>query len=386
MAYPGIGTTSTRRDQRLTAKIQDFHWGLLLLLVLIAGTGFALLYSVADGSWDPWAKKQVIRFAVSMLILSAVALVDIRVWMGLAYPFYVVALALLVGVELMGYTGMGAQRWIDLGFIQLQPSELMKIALVVALARYFHNIRYESVSRITYMIPPLLMIAAPAALVLKQPDLGTTLMLVAGGLGVFFLAGLKWRYIVSAVIAAIPVAWYGWRHVLRDYQRERILTFLDPSANPLGSGWQITQAKISLGSGGLAGKGFLEGTQRQLNFTPEQHTDFIFTVLAEEFGFMGASALLLLYVMVLGVCIGVAMESRSQFGRLVASGVAVTFMLYVLINVAMVMGLIPVVGVPLPLVSYGGTQMMTLLFGFGLVMSVHVHRNVEVPKGASDYW
>ncbi len=373
-----------RRSTELRQKLLEFNWAFLFLLCVVASFGFLMLYSVAQG-FEPWAKDQMIRFGVSVVLLIAVALVDVRIWMALAYPAYLGALALLVGVEFFGVLGMGAQRWIEIGPVRIQPSEFMKIALVLALARYYNGLSIDEVSHPLALLLPLAMIAAPVGLVLLQPDLGTALLLLAGGAAIIFLAGVHWAYIVSAVVAvvvAIPVAW----QFLHDYQRERVFTFLDPERDPLGAGYHILQAKIALGSGGLFGKGFLQGTQAHLNFLPEKQTDFIFTVLAEELGLVGAGSLLLLYILVAAYAISVALRARNHFGRLVAMGVTVTFLLYIFINVAMVMGLLPVVGVPLPLVSYGGTSMLTLMFGFGLVMSVYIHRHEETMRAPVSMW
>jgi rod shape determining protein RodA len=274
---------------------------------------------------------------------------------------------------------MGAQRWIDLGVIRLQPSELMKVALVLALARYFHGVGVDEIGKPWKLIVPLMMVGAPAALVLKQPDLGTALMLLSSSGVVFFAAGVRlWMFAVvaGAGMAAAPVAW----QFLHDYQRQRVLTFLDPATDPLGSGYHILQSKIALGSGGVFGKGFLQGTQSHLNFLPEKQTDFIFTMFAEEMGMVGAVVLLLLYALVLAYCFTVALGARNQFGRLLVIGLAMTFFLYVFINMAMVMGLIPVVGVPLPLISYGGTAAVTIMIGFGLIMAVQVHRDVVISR------
>jgi rod shape determining protein RodA len=303
--------------------------------------------------------------------------------MGLAYPAYALSLVLLVAVEVAGRVGLGAQRWIELGPLQLQPSELMKITLILALARYLHGLGPAEVSRPFKLVVPLLMIALPVVLVLLQPNLGTAMLLALCGALLLFLAGLSWYWIgpsLAAVAVAVPVAW---EFLLHDYQKQRILTFLNPDVDALGAGWNITQAKIALGSGGVVGKGLLLGTQSRLNFLPEKETDFIFTMIGEEFGFFGSIALLLLFAIVIYHGIQIAMGSRSQFGRLLAMGVTVNFFLYIMINGLMVMGLIPVVGIPMPLISYGGTAMMTVMFGFGLLMSVHVHRQVEVPRHAS---
>jgi len=373
------------RDMRIGEKLIEFNWGFLLLVTLIACMGFAMLYSVADGSLSPWAYRQMIRFAMGVGIMIVAALIDIRTWMRFAYPAYAVTFVMLVAVEFIGFTGMGAQRWLNLGFVQIQPSELMKITLLLALARYFHGLTLEEVSMPRHVVIPVLMIALPMGLVVIQPDLGTALLLGAGGAVMFFAAGLRWRYFIftgAAALAAIPIVWSR----LHDYQKNRVFTFLDPERDPLGAGYHILQSKIALGSGGLFGKGFMEGTQSHLNFLPEKHTDFIFTMLGEELGLAGGLALLGLYFLVLAFAFNVAVQCRNQFGRLLAIGVAVNFFFYIFINVAMVMGLLPVVGVPLPLVSYGGTAMLSLMFAFGLMMSVYIHRNVEISRGPTAFW
>ena len=373
---------AARRTLSAADKLAEINWGLVLLIAVIACIGFAMLYSVAGGHFSPWADKQIVRFAIGMILLVGVALVDIRVWMNIAYPAYAASLLLLVAVEVAGRVGLGAQRWLELGPLQLQPSEPMKIALILALARYLHGLGVEDVSKPLKLFIPLAMIGAPTVLVLMQPNLGTATILTADGCSLLFLAGLSWWWIaptVTGVIGAIPVAW----RFLHDYQKQRILTFLHPQNDALGAGWNISQAEIAIGSGGVGGKGFGQGTQSQLNFLPEKETDFIFTSIGEEFGFIGAVTLLVLFAVVIGYGIRIGMSSRSQFGRLVALGVTLNFFFYIMINAAMVMGLIPVVGIPMPLISYGGTAMLTVMIGFGLLMSVHVHRQVEIPRGAA---
>lgn len=368
-----------RGDMTTTEKLWQVSWSLVFVITLIASVGFLMLYSAANGSWDPWADRQMVRFGVGMVFMLGLALVDVRQLMKWAYPVYGIVFVLLVAVEVRGEIGMGAQRWIDLGFFQLQPSELMKVALVLALAKYFHGASLEEVGRPFYLVPPMLMVFAPAGLVLKQPDLGTALMLIAGSGVIFFMAGVRlWKFavVLAAGVGAVPIAW----GFLRDYQKNRVLTFLNPENDPLGTGYHILQSKIALGSGGVFGKGFLQGTQSHLNFLPERQTDFIFTMMAEEFGMAGGLVLLALYLVVLIYGFAIAVRCRHQFGRLVAIGVTTTFFLYVFINIAMVMGLIPVVGVPLPLISYGGTAMMTLMIGFGILLSVHVHRDVQMGR------
>ncbi len=366
-------------EMTVIEKIRQLNWPLVVVICLLAGIGFAMLYSAANGSIQPWAQRQMIRFCVGLWAMFTIAVIDIRLWLRWAYPIYAASLILLVAVEVLGSIGMGAQRWIDLGVVQLQPSEVTKISLVLALARYFHGVTLEEVGRPTALLVPLAMVAAPALLVLRQPDLGTAVMLLLGAGTIFFLAGVRlWKFalLLLGAAGAVPVAW----QFLREYQRERILTFLDPESDPLGSGYHILQSKIALGSGGMFGKGFMQGTQSHLSFLPERQTDFIFTMLAEEFGMVGGMGLLVLYAVFLGYGVAIAMRCRNQFGRLLAMGVTTTLFLYLFINVAMVMGLIPVVGVPLPLISYGGTAMMTILVASGLLMSVYVHRDVEIGR------
>lgn len=360
-------------------KLRRIHWSFLLLLCAVAAIGAAMLYSAGGGSVQPWAVRHCARFAMGLALLIAASLTDVRLWLRYAYAFYALALVLLAAVEVAGSVGMGAQRWIDLGIIKLQPSELMKVALVLALARYFQGVGTEDIGRPLKLIVPLAMVGVPAALVLKQPDLGTAMMLLASSGVVFFAAGVRlWMFalVAGAGLAAAPIAW----QFLHDYQRQRVLTFIDPSTDPLGSGYHILQSKIALGSGGVFGKGFLQGSQSHLNFLPEKQTDFIFTMFAEEMGLVGAVALVILYALILAYCFTVALSARHQFGRLLVVGITMTFFLYVFINMAMVMGLIPVVGVPLPLISYGGTAAVTIMIGFGLIMSVQVHRDVIIGR------
>ncbi len=379
MSQEGLNTP----DLTLRQKLWQVHWLFIMLLCVAAGVGLAMLYSAANGDMQPWASRQFARFCIGLLVMIAIALIDIRIWMRYAYVFYVITLGLLVVVELAGTIGMGAQRWLNLGYFNLQPSELMKIALVLALARYFHGGSIEDVGRPTYLIIPLVMIALPAALVLRQPDLGTTLLLVMASGAIFFTAGVRlWKFaiVLIAGIGGMPVAW----QFMREYQKQRVLTFLNPESDPLGAGYHIIQSKIALGSGGLFGKGFMQGTQGHLRFLPEMQTDFIFTMLAEEFGMVGGVGLLGLYALIMIYGFAMMLRCRNQFGRLVGAGITTTFFLYVFINIAMVMGLIPVVGVPLPLISYGGTAMMTLLIGFGLLLSVWVHRDVMIGRRGGD--
>src|SRR5215472_8055417 len=319
-------------EARLWRSIRSVSWGLVLLICAAAGCGIAVLYSAADGSMEPWAARQAIRFAISLVLMLGAGLLDIRYWFRAAYWVYAVVLALVVAVDLRGFVGMGAQRWIDLGVIQLQPSELMSVALTLALARYFHSLSDEDIGRIRYLIVPALMVGVPAGLVLKQPDLGTAVILLMGGAVLFFIAGVRLRYFaLTAVVvaAALPGVW----HFLRDYQKTRIHTFLDPDTDPLGAGYHILQSKIALGSGGLFGKGFLQGSQSHLSFLPEKQTDFIFTALAEEFGLVGGLGLLTLYTLIIIYGFAISLRSRNHFGRLLGLGITTSFFLYVFINI-----------------------------------------------------
>jgi rod shape determining protein RodA len=378
------GTRLRAPELGLVERVMLLNWPFVVVLLLIAAVGYAMLYSAAGGSHSPWAWRHALRLCVGMSIMLVVALVDVRFWFRWAWPIYGVALGALVAVEVIGSFSKGAQRWIDLGVFQLQPSELMKLALVLALARYFHGAYLDDVKRPLFLLPAVLAILVPAVLVLKQPDLGTSVMLLACGGAVLFAAGVRlWKFalVIGAVGGALPLLWAR----LHDYQRQRVLTFLEPERDPLGSGYHIIQSKIALGSGGLFGKGFLQGTQAQLSFLPEKQTDFVFTMLAEEAGLVGALFVLLLHLVLVSYGLFFALRARSQFARLVALGVTVNFFLYMAINVAMVTGLIPVVGVPLPLVSYGGTAMVTVLFGFGLLLAIDLHRDVAIARFPVDH-
>ncbi len=374
-----MGRLSSSDHLGIGDKLRLLNWGLVALIVTIGLIGVALLYSAGGKSWSPWAGAQLTRFAVGLVMMLAIALVDIRIWLRIAYPLYGVMLFLLVVVEVMGHIGMGAQRWINLGFFVIQPSELMKIALVLALAKYFHSMSLEDITEPMKLAAPIGMVLAPVGLVLLQPNLGTaTLLLLASG-AVFFAGGVRWwKFLIAFAIAAaiLPVAW----HHLHDYQKARLMTFMNPGADPFGKGYNILQSKIALGSGGIFGKGFGQGTQSQLQFLPEKHTDFIFVVLAEEFGLFGALSLLALYFLLIAYGYLIAFTCHNQFGRLASFGLTTTFFLYVFVNVGMVTGTIPVVGIPLPLVSYGGTAMMTLLIGCGLLLGISIHRDVRLSR------
>jgi rod shape determining protein RodA len=371
-----------RVEKTLLQRLKSINWLIVVVIALLGGVGVAMLYSVAGGQFEPWASRHMVRLGVALAIMLVIAVTDIRYWMALAYPAWALGLTLLLLVSVVGSVGMGGQRWLDIGFMRIQPSELMKIAVVMALARYYHARTYSQGRRVAALLIPLMLIVVPAILVVRQPDLGTGLTIIAGGAAVMFLAGIPAWLFVSVAVASVPAAFAVWPF-LNTYQQNRVLTFFNPESDPLGAGYQITQSKIALGSGGMSGKGFLEGTQSHLNFLPEMKTDFIFTVLVEEFGLLGAIIILLLYATVLlyGLLMGIG--CRNQFGRLMASGLAMSLFFYVLINIGMVMGLMPVVGVPLPLISYGGSAMLTWAIAYGLILSVAIHRHVTLaPRGS----
>ena len=361
-------------------KIFYLNWPLVLLVAAVACVGFLMLYSVAGGSFGRWAEPQAKRFALGFVLMFVVAMIPIWFWRSMSALAYSVSVILLLLVEFVGVVGMGAQRWIDLGFMRLQPSELMKVALVMMLAAYYDWLPAKRTSHPVWVLVPVVMILFPTFMVLRQPDLGTAILLMTAGGGVMFLAGVHWAYFVAVigagaglVTAVFQSRGTSWQ-LLEDYQFRRIDTFLDPASDPLGAGYHITQSKIALGSGGWTGRGFMQGTQSRLNFLPEKHTDFIFTTLAEELGFIGGFSLLVLYALIIVFCVVTALSTRDRFAQLLTLGLAVNFFLYFAVNMSMVMGLAPVVGVPLPLVSYGGSAMLVLLVAFGLVQSAHVHR------------
>ena len=361
-------------------KIFFMNWGLVLLLVAAASIGFLMLYSVAGGQWDPWASAQIKRFGLGLALMFVVAMIPIWFWRNVSVVAYIGSLILLIVVAYFGSVGMGAQRWIDLGFMRLQPSEVSKITLVMVLAAYYDWLPAERVSNPIWVIFPIILILIPVGMVVTQPDLGTSLLLLFGGGAMMFLAGVHWAYFASVIaigaggiVAIFQSRGQTWQ-LLNDYQYRRIDTFLDPASDPLGAGYHITQSKIALGSGGWAGRGLMQGTQTRLNFLPEKHTDFIFTTLAEELGFIGGMSLLVIYLLILAFCWISAAQNKDRFSTLLIMGVGVTFFLFFAVNMSMVMGLAPIVGVPLPLVSYGGSAMLVLMGAFGLVQSAHVHR------------
>ena len=365
-------------------KLLQINWMFVLLTSLTASVGFLMLYSASNGSMNPWATRQIIRFFIGLTLMLTVAVVDIRVWLKYAYVIYLIAIGLLLVVEFGGIIGMGAQRWINFGIFNLQPSEIMKVAIILAIARYFYARRLEYVNSFIHISMPLVLIIFPALLILRQPDLGTTILLVATGLTMLFLVGVKLWFFAVGLVLSIIACYPIWNFVLLDYQKSRLLTFFDPGRDPLGAGYHILQSKIALGSGGIFGKGFLKGSQSHLSFLPEKHTDFIFTMLAEELGLIGGLALIFLYLLMLIYAFAISIRCRNHFGRLICMGVSISLFLNIFVNIAMVMGILPIVGMPLPLISYGGSAMMTLMFSFGLLLCAFVHRDTHISPGDSE--
>ena len=377
-------TRPGERD-RLVVKLTEIDWPFVLVMSLIAGAGGLMLFSIAGSSWTPWAAAHLVRYGLCLMLMLILAVVDVRVWFALAYPIYGAGVILLVLVDLVGQTRLGAQRWLGVGAFSFQPSEVMKIGIVLALARLYHGAPAGRARLSWWLLIPAGMIAVPVLLVAKEPDLGTAMLIALTGTAIVVLAGLSWKIIAAGVAAVVAIAPPFFFFVMHDYQRDRILTFLNPESDPSGSGYHILQSMIALGSGGLLGKGYGLGSQSQLNFLPEKQTDFIFATLAEEFGFVGCVSMLILYAAVIFMSLRTSYLSHSHFGRLAAAGVTATFTLYVMINGAMVMGLAPVVGIPMPMLSYGGTVMLTVMVGFGLVQSVRVHRYAEVTSGKGTF-
>ena len=368
------------RDENIWEKILKISFSYVFLIVLLAVIGTITLYSAANGAWNPWALKHILRFGLAFVLMIGMALIDFRRYYRVAYLFYFVTLLLLVAVEVFGHIGMGAQRWINFGVFKLQPSELMKIGLVLFMARYFSEVTLHGIRSVRGIIIPTVGALLPVALIVLEPDLGTALMLLITA-GVMLLAvGVQlWKFVLVAVMggAALPIIW----SFLHEYQQNRVLTFLNPERDPLGTGYHIIQSKIAFGSGGLWGKGFLHGTQTHLNFLPEKHTDFIFTMFSEEFGLVGSLSLLLVNILVLSIGYLFAFRARNYFAKLVIIGLNTNYFLYVFINTAMVMGLLPVVGVPLPLISFGGSVMFSIMASFGIILCMS---NSSVRKSSFD--
>lgn len=374
-------STSMSQNLSLWDKVKSTPFILVGLIILIASMGGIALYSASGGEMGQWASKHFLRFGVLFSCMLIIAFIHLKYWYWLSYPLWIMGFVLLLIVELLGQVGMGAQRWINLGFMNLQPSELMKIAVIMSLARYYHDLSSQEIRRYRNLIWPALIMGLPMGLVMLQPDLGTALMIGMGGIAVLFLAGVPARLFIIGIIALSAIIPLSYQYVLKDYQRARVDTFLDPSRDPMGAGYHVTQSKIAIGSGGMSGKGFLEGTQSHLNFLPEKHTDFIFTLWTEEHGFIGGLFIIGLFIATFVIGFIYAVQAKHMFSRLLILGLTINLSLYVMINTGMVMGVLPVVGVPLPLVSYGGSAMLAALICYGLIISARVHYGQPLPKG-----
>ena len=364
-------------------KLERFSWVMFAPMCLILVISEVVLYSAGGGSWQPFALSQLLKIIMGMAVFFVAAFTNIKFWLKSAYTIYAIAAILIVLVTFVGHTGMGAQRWLNLGFIHIQPSELFKIALVMALARYFAWMNSVELSKFKNYLVPTFMMLIPFGLVVMQPDLGTAISIALITLGMFYIVGAnkKW-FIIGAILAvmAAPVVWFGGMH---QYQRERIITFLDPDHDAKGAGYQINQAKIAFGSGGLIGKGYMNGSQSQQSFLPEKQTDFIFTMLGEEFGFFGAFTIIFIYTITIIILFWAAKTCRNRFGQLVCFGFMLNFFIYYFINISMVLGLVPTVGVPLPLMSFGGSSLLSLMFGFGLCQNAHIHKDQQLSAKGS---
>ena len=364
-------------NRSIIQKIVELNWQLISLILLLATIGFMMLYSAAGGSLYPWLFRQLVFFFIFFPIMLLIGVLDIKFWLRSAYLYYFIALVLIIAVDIMGHSAMGATRWFRVGGLALQPSEIMKVCLVLALARYFYQINAADIGKTKYAIIPILMIIVPAFFIFDQPDLGTATIVMAVGVITLFVAGVKaWKFIAAGIttIIAIPFLWI---FVLYDYQKDRVLNFLNPDNDPLGTGYNIIQSKIAIGSGGVMGKGYLNGTQGQLEFLPEKQTDFIFTMLSEELGFIGCAFTITIYALIIYMGTKIAMRAKHQFGRLLVIGIINILFIHVFINMGMVMGLLPVVGAPLPLISYGGTITATMLIGFGFVLNIDANSDTE---------
>ena len=360
------------------AKLQSINYPLLGLIITLFFVGLAALYSISNGDFNSWPLKHSQRFILGLIIFFLVIFFDLRLIFGYAYVIFFLSIISLVVIPFFGIESNGATRWINIAGISLQPSEFVKYTLILALAKYFHSINNDS-SFIKTLIIPLFITIVPVFLVITQPDLGTALIILLGGISLFWISGLNYKYFilgVFSILCSLPVLW----QYLKDYQNDRVLTFFNPERDPLGNGYHIMQSKIALGSGGIFGKGYMEGTQSHLNFLPEMQTDFIFTMLGEEFGFIGTLLLLLIYAALIMISIRLALKSRSLFIKYLSLGVCNVFFIYVFVNIGMVTGLLPVVGVPLPFISYGGSSMLAVMFGFGLLMNCYINRNIIIEK------
>ncbi len=357
-------------------KIKNLNYLLIFLLIIISFIGAAGLYSAADGSYDPWASRHLIRFYVFLLIAIVISLINIKLIYKYTYLLFILSLLLLISVEIIGVLGKGATRWIKIFGFSIQPSELVKITIILALAKFYHDIKFENVKKITYLFFPFLILILPFFFVVIQPDLGTSLSILLLGVFILFLVGISlWKFILGIIVSISSIPFL--LKFIKPYQKDRIISFLNPETDPLGQGYQLMQSKIALGSGGATGKGFLQGTQSYLEYLPEKQTDFIFTLIGEEFGFFGTIFIIFLFILLIAVCYFISIKSFHTFGRILAVGVASNIFIYVFMNIAMVSGLMPVVGIPLPLISYGGSVMLSIMISIGLALNVELNYNLK---------
>ena len=368
-----------RTSLSIIDRIREINIFLICLLLITFLFGLLSLYSVADANFNPWARNHLIRFVISAILFFIISVIDIKIILKLAYPLFFINILALVLIMFIGTETYGATRWIRIAGVSLQPSEFIKVSLILCLAKYYHSIPIIEASKISRMIIPVIITLIPVGLVIIQPDLGTSIIILIGAGSIFWIVGINYKYFILAFLSACATIPVGWQY-LHNYQKERVFTFFNPERDPLGNGYHIMQSKIALGSGGFAGKGYLEGTQSHLNFLPEMHTDFIFTMYGEEFGFIGTFLLLIIYLSIILVSFNLATKSRSSFGKYLSCGLIFLFFSHVFINIGMVMGLLPVVGVPLPLISYGGSSMLATMIGFGLIMNCYINRDTILAK------
>lgn len=370
--------TKIRKNVTVADRVINLNWKLISIVFFLSLIGIFMLYSAAGGSLKPWAFRQIIHFAVFFPVMIIIALIDINLLYKYSYWLYFFAVFLLIAVAISGYNSMGATRWLRIGPINIQPSEITKLFVIFAIARFFHSLSFNETIKYRAIFFVLLLIALPTILILKQPDLGTALILLIACFMTLFVCPINIGFfILSGILAvsAIPMMWFM---VLKEYQKNRVITFLNPGRDPLGDGYNIIQSKIAIGSGGLSGKGFLKGTQGQLDFLPERQTDFIFTMLAEEFGFLGGMTVIVLYSIIFVMSISIALKAKSHFGKLLAMGIASLLFAHFFINIAMTLGMLPVVGAPLPLLSYGGTITASTLIAFGVLLNIGINYNVKL--------
>lgn len=357
-------------------KIKNLNYLLIFLLILLSFIGAAGLYSAAEGSYQPWTSRHLIRFYIFLIMAVIISVIDIKIIYKYSYLLFILSLVLLISVEIIGVLGKGATRWIKIFGFSIQPSELVKVTIILALAKFYHDLKFENIKKISFLFFPFLILTIPFIFVVIQPDLGTSLSILILGIFILFLAGIRlWKFLLgfTVIIISIPL----FLRFIKPYQRDRVISFLDPESDPLGQGYQLIQSKIALGSGGGTGKGFLQGTQSYLEYLPEKQTDFIFTLIGEEFGFLGTIFIIFLFILLIGVCYFISIKCFHVFGRIIALGVASNIFIYVFMNIAMVSGLMPVVGIPLPLISYGGSVMLSIMISIGLVLNVELNYNLK---------